>query len=87
MRLSQENLDECNGWMFSPSLGQMIREHEVGDGTWDIEVDDYQCWRGRWEPSRNSSAMVFRSVGDAIIYCPYLVQTDDWISGDDVEMF
>jgi hypothetical protein len=89
MKLTTANLEKC-GWLFTATMGVMVREHECGGGKWDIEVECYNnvgtsndpCW----EPRTNIVYPAFTTVAEVIKYEPSLGVLGDWIHGDDVEM-
>jgi hypothetical protein len=91
MRLTKENLEKC-GWMFSPSLRLMVREHELGNGKWDVEMDSYRNVGTDTDPRWDNDGQVFEaanSVAELIAAVSYynLAGTRDWIHGDKVEFF
>jgi len=87
--LSEKSLESA-GWLFSPSLGIMVREHETGRGGWDIEIEAYTnvgtandpCW----EANTDVSYPAVTTIGQAIVVEPRLGRVRDWVHGDTVEM-
>lgn len=87
MKLTQQNIDRyC--WLFSPSLGYLVREHEGSEG-WDYELDEYvnygtedePCWDVRKGGCQDSAD----TLEELIKNWPELAKVSDWIHGDDVE--
>ena len=90
MRLTTHNL-ERHGWLFSKSLCLMIREHEVGNGKWDVEVDSYTNMGTPADP-RWENDQKFFACGETLdevvrVEGKYLTATQDWVDGDTVEFF
>jgi hypothetical protein len=95
MFLTQKNLEK-HGWLFSPSLQLMVREHECSDNTWDIEVDGYVPvhrtieatgnldWY--WEPNSNIFN-VYETFEEMATDYPALFVGRDWVDGDLVKMW
>ena len=84
MKLTQKGLDE-HGWLFSPSLGIMVAEHELGNGKWDIEV---QLYRGEVNALVLDPSYVFpacRNIEQVISLYPEFAEAKDWIDGDKTE--
>jgi hypothetical protein len=88
MELNQKNL-ENHGWLFSPSLGAMVREHECGGGKWDVELDSYRNVGTDGDPCYEPTQEFFNSadtLSQLISEDPQLARVRDWIDGDKVEM-
>jgi hypothetical protein len=92
MILTEKNI-EAFSWLFSPTLQLMVREHELGDGKWDIEVDGYKPVGGdkydpktEWEPDTNIWSS-YETFAEMIKTQPELQRVNDWIHGDKVTMW
>ena len=90
VQLTQANLEKC-GWLFSPSLQLMVREHECGNGKWDVEVDHYRNAGVKDDPRWENDQQFFAAaatLADLIrVEGNYLTATRDWVHGDNVEFF
>jgi len=87
MSLNQTNLEQY-GWLFSPALGLMVREHETGTTpAWDVEIDAYRQVGDKWEPNTEESYGSYDTLAGAIAENPKLIAVRDWIHGDKVEMW
>lgn len=84
MILNTTNLERY-GWLFSPSLGWMVREHELGNGHWDVELDSYTQYGDAWEPN-NTYFNSATTLTDLMKEEPSLSRVKDWIHGDKVNM-
>ena len=85
MKLTEQNLEKC-GWLFSESLQVMVREHELLNNHWDIEVDGYKKVGDQWEPDTDVFD-AYDTFNEMIAADPALLGETDWIHGDDVEMW
>ena len=84
MELTEKNL-ENHGWLFSPSLCLMVREHEAGRGRWDVEVDLYiDLGDGVYAPTKECSA--YDKLKDAVDDDIRMAYTHDWIHGDLIDI-
>jgi len=89
VQLTQANLEKY-GWLFSAKLGIMVREHELGRGKWDVEMDSYTNVNPDDDPRWDSDQKWFDAADNvaALIQAnPDLAKVRDWVSGDNVEMF
>jgi hypothetical protein len=86
MQITQDNL-ERHGWLFSPSLRVVVREHEAGNGKWDVELDSYQnvgsVASPEWEPCEDWSDSA-ATLAELTTQNPELLNVADWIDGDKV---
>lgn len=83
-----ENRLERYGWLFSPSLGLMVSEHECGGGRWDVELQSYRRIERRSEqPAWDWSDETFDgadTLADLVRTVPELATVQDWVPGDTV---
>jgi hypothetical protein len=88
MQLNDANLEK-HGWMFSPSLRLLVREHEAGHGKWDVEMDSYTNRNTLEEPVWDNDQEVFDAadtVKDLVAAHPELA-IRDWVDGDKIKFF
>jgi hypothetical protein len=89
MQLTQANLEKC-GWLFSPSLRLMVREHELGNGKWDVELDSYRNMSTEDDPRWENDQKVFDAadtLAELIARDGNIAVVRDWVHGDKVEFF
>jgi len=93
MKLTQKNLEQY-AWLFSASLGLMVREHECSGGKWDVELDSYRNVNVSHDrrlpvqpPLWEYTQEVFNSADtltELLVSNPELLTVTDWIHGDNV---
>ena len=83
MKLTHKNLDQY-GWLFAEHDGSgfLVREHEVGGGKWDVEVDEYNLFVNQWDFAAPGGGAA--TVADLIVDHPWLKGLN-WIPGDKVK--
>ena len=89
MRLTTHNLERY-GWLFSPSLRLMIREHEVGNGKWDVELDSYTNMSTDADPRWENDQKVFdcaNTLDELLARDGNIAIPRDWVDGNTVEFF
>ena len=86
VNLTKANLEAAR-WLFSPDLKVMVREHELGFGKWDIEVDAYKLASADlWEPDTSISYPVYKTIAEVLADNP-IFKSYWWTHGDNVEFF
>ena len=88
MQLTTANLEKYT-WLFSASLGLMVREHECGGGRCDVELDSYTNQGSENDPRWDSDYFNSADTLDALVKSEgnYLTATRDWVHGDKVNFF
>ncbi len=90
--LNDANLEKC-GWLFSATLGIMVREHELGNGKWDVEVDHYINVNTpddpAWSPDTGVSYPAYKTVAEVLADPDNkdIVAAKDWVDGDTVNFW
>jgi hypothetical protein len=87
MQLTQKNL-ETHGWLFSPSLRLMVREHETNSG-WNVKMDSYTNRHSTEDPRWEFDNEIFDAADSVpeLIAAHQEIKVRDWVSGNTLKFF